>query len=90
MVAHESAFNIRSWLMLAALSVIDQKACAHLCEKFKETAVEIIFCDNHDDGETVASSQCALCEENHCNDCDRHIHLSRGKVLEISSASTFL
>ena len=79
--ARESAFSARSWLMLAALAVIDQKACAHLCEKFKETSVKIVFCDNHDDGETVASSQCALCEENYCSDCDRHIHYSRGKVL---------
>ena len=34
-----------------------------------------MYCDNHDDGETVAIIQCNICG-NLCADCDRFLHLN--------------
>ena len=34
-----------------------------------------MFCDNHDDNETVAFIQCNICGHL-CTDCDRFLHLN--------------
>jgi len=58
------------WMALASLCVLDQ--AAHVDGLTSKAAVQTTrpFCDNHDDGETLAIISCDSCG-NLCGDCDR-------------------
>nr|XP_027195486.1 E3 ubiquitin-protein ligase MYCBP2-like [Dermatophagoides pteronyssinus] len=75
------------WMALASLCVIDEKdveklsinnQCKHNHDKVNGNSVQN-YCDNHDDGETIASIQCNICGHL-CIDCDRFLHLNVAKT----------
>ncbi|XP_071483043.1 E3 ubiquitin-protein ligase MYCBP2-like [Diadema antillarum] len=70
------------WLSLASLCVLENEHVERLSSsqwaqgKDSPAAKQKPTCDNHDDGETLAISQCEHCG-NLCADCDRVLHLPK-------------
>lgn len=72
--------DVQLWFCLAALCVVDSNTVAEMTVKSNSAARESQFlCENHDDGETIASSTCLECGMNLCSECDRVLHLRRMK-----------
>ncbi|KAH7646731.1 e3 ubiquitin-protein ligase-like protein [Dermatophagoides farinae] len=80
------------WMALASLCVIDEKDVEKLStnnlynkhnhhndDKTNGNSSSQHYCDNHDDGETIASIQCNICGHL-CIDCDRFLHLNTAKT----------
>uniref|UniRef100_A0A915IBF2 RCR-type E3 ubiquitin transferase n=1 Tax=Romanomermis culicivorax TaxID=13658 RepID=A0A915IBF2_ROMCU len=72
------------WMAMASLAVIRSEDWLNCSPVWRQTVADIratiAYCENHDDGSTVASVACGQCGDvNLCGDCSTTIHLPRAK-----------
>eukprot|EP01029_Cantina_marsupialis_P027411 TRINITY_DN766_c0_g1_i2.p1 TRINITY_DN766_c0_g1~~TRINITY_DN766_c0_g1_i2.p1 ORF type:complete len:3952 (+),score=1641.27 TRINITY_DN766_c0_g1_i2:307-12162(+) len=77
--------NEAVWLAMASMGVFGEDY-KELLETEEETsapapeAAPLPFCDNHNNGVTLANWHCKECSQNLCNDCEHIIHLSADRA----------
>ena len=72
------------WLAVSALSLVNDPKWLELSPSFKllkakKSKEPDPFCENHDNGHTLAHFRCEICQSNLCRDCFTILHLNKKK-----------